>query len=281
MAETLTVNTDAPTETATDTVENLTPEEQDSLAVGSEIQEQQEQLYAGKYKSAEELEKAYGELQKKLGDQGTEDSGEAGDTESSTEVESEETTEETEEATPPTAAAELIQSASEEYFNNDNKLSPETLEKFTSMSSKDLVEAYMQVQGNLPQGDLLDNAGDISDATVNEIKNYAGGEKSYDNMVEWASNNLDSQAVEAFDSIVNTGSVEAIKLAVNGLKAQYENANGYEGTMVTGKAPAQAQDGYRSQAELVAAMSDRRYDSDPAYRQDVIAKLERSDNLNF
>ena len=281
MAETLTVNTDAPTETATDTVENLTPEEQDSLAVGSEIQEQQEQLYAGKYKSAEELEKAYGELQKKLGDQGTEDSEEAGDTESSTEVESEETTEETEEATPPTAAAELIQSASEEYFNNDNKLSPETLEKFTSMSSKDLVEAYMQVQGNLPQGDLLDNAGDISDATVNEIKNYAGGEKSYDNMVEWASNNLDSQAVEAFDSIVNTGSVEAIKLAVNGLKAQYENANGYEGTMVTGKAPTQAQDGYRSQAELVAAMSDRRYDSDPAYRQDVIAKLERSDNLNF
>ena len=196
-------------------------------------------------------------------------------------MESEETTEETQEAPPPTAAAELIQSASEEYFNNDSKLSPETLEKFTSMSSKDLVEAYMQVQGNLPQGDLLDNAGDISDATVNEIKNYAGGEQSYDNMVQWASNNLDDQSVEAFDSIINTGSVDAIKLAVNGLKAQYENANGYEGTMVTGKAPAQSKDVYRSQAELVAAMNDRRYDNDPAYRQDVIAKLERSDNLSF
>ena len=281
MAETLTVNTDAPTETATDAVENLTPEEQDSLAVGSEIQEQQKQLFAGKYKSAEELEKAYGELQKKLGDQGTEDSGEAGNTEDTTEVESEETTEETKETPQPTEASTLIESASEEYFNNDGNISPETLAKFDSMSSKDLVEAYMQVQGKLPQGDLLDNAGDISDATVNEIKNYAGGEKSYDNMVEWASNNLDGQSVEAFDSIINTGSVEAIKLAVNGLKAQFENANGYEGTMVTGKAPTQAQDGYRSQAELVAAMSDRRYDSDPAYRQDVIAKLERSDNLNF
>ena len=278
MAETLTY--DAGTDTVT-TGDTLTPDEQNSLEEGEALVEQQEGLLAGKYKDAAELEKAYVELSKKLGEKGNQDSGEAGDTESSTEVESEETTEETEEATPPTAAAELIQSASEEYFNNDNKLSPETLEKFTSMSSKDLVEAYMQVQGNLPQGDLLDNAGDISDATVNEIKNYAGGEKSYDNMVEWASNNLDSQAVEAFDSIVNTGSVEAIKLAVNGLKAQYENANGYEGTMVTGKAPAQAQDGYRSQAELVAAMSDRRYDSDPAYRQDVIAKLERSDNLNF
>ena len=51
--------------------------------------------------------------------------------------------------------------------------------------------------------------------------------------------------------------------------------------MVTGKAPVQEKDVYRSQAELVAAMSDRRYDNDPAYRQDVIAKLERSDNLSF
>ena len=94
MAESLTVNTDTPTETATDTVENLTPEEQDSLAVGTEIQEQQEQLFAGKYKSAEELEKAYGELQKKLGEKGDEDSEEAGDSEP---VESKEDSEETEE----------------------------------------------------------------------------------------------------------------------------------------------------------------------------------------
>ena len=149
------------------------------------------------------------------------------------------------------------------------------------MSSQELVEAYMKVQSNLPQGDLLDNTGDISDATVNEIKNYAGGEESYTNMVQWASDNLESGAVEAFDNIVNTGSVDAIKLAVNGLKAQYQNAVGFEGTMVTGKAPVEQKDVYRSQAELVAAMSDRRYDNDPAYRQDVIAKLERSDNLSF
>ena len=49
--------------------------------------------------------------------------------------------------------------------------------------------------------------------------------------------------------------------------------------MLQGK-PAEAQGGFRSQAELVAAMNDSRYESDPAYRQDVINKLERSD-LNF
>ena len=99
--------------------------------------------------------------------------------------------------------------------------------------------------------------------------------------MNWASQNLDQSSIDAFDSIVNTGSVEAIKLAVSGLKSQYDNVNGYEGQMLTGKAPTNTKDVYRSQAELVAAMSDSRYDDDPAYRQDVIAKLERSDNLRF
>ena len=278
MAETLTY--DPGTDTVTEG-EALTPAEQESLEVGEALEQSQDQLLAGKYKDAQELEKAYVELQKKLGGEDNKDSGEAGEPESTTEVESKETTEETEEASQPTAAAELITSASDEYYNNDGKLSPETLDKFASMSSKELVEAYMQVQNNLPQGDLLDKSADISDATVNEVKNYAGGEKAYTDMVNWASQNLDQQSIDAFDNIINTGSVDAIKFAVNGLKSQYREANGFEGTMVTGKAPVQTQDTYRSQQELVAAMSDRRYDDDPAYRQDVIAKLERSDNLQF
>ena len=279
MAETLTVDPTPEAEVAGE-VEgvSLTAEEKDSLQVGEQIQEQQEQLYAGKYKSAEELEKAYGELQKKLGEKGDEDSEEAGDSEP---TESKEDSEETEETSPPSAAAELIQSASDEYFSNDNKLSSETLAKFSSMSSQELVEAYMQVQGQLPQASQEAEVADISNAVVNEVKNAAGGETSYNNMVQWAGENLSQTSIEAFDNIINSGSVDAIKLAVSGLKAQYENSNGYEGTMLTGKAPTNTKDVYRSQAELVAAMSDRRYDNDPAYRQDFIAKLERSDNLEF
>ena len=51
---------------------------------------------------------------------------------------------------------------------------------------------------------------------------------------------------------------------------------GNEGETIQGK-PAAAQAAFRSQAELVQAMSDPRYDNDPAYRQDVIDKLDRSD----
>ena len=277
MAETLTY--DPGTDTVTDgSGENLTPAEQESLKVGEALQEQQDGLLAGKYDSAQALEKAYIELQKKLGEDGKE----AVPPESQVETEQEEVLQETSEEEPQEAspAAELITSASDEYYKNDGKLTPETLEKFSSMSSQDLVKAYLEVQGNLPQNSNED-AGDISDATVNEVKNYAGGEQAYQNMVNWASDNLDSKSIEAFDSIINTGSVDAIKLAVNGLKSQYQNAVGYEGTMVTGKAPTDTKDVYRSQAELVRAMSDKRYDQDPAYRQDVIEKLARSDNLEF
>ena len=276
MAETLTY--DAGTDTVTDsTGENLTPAEQDSLQVGEELVAEQESLLAGKYKTAEDLEKAYKELESKLGQDGKEEAPEA-----QAESESEEVLQETseEKSTEASPAAELITSASDEYYSNEGKLSAETLSKFESMSSKELVEAYMSVQDKLPQGGA-ENTADLSDSIINEVKNYAGGEKAYQDMVNWASDSLDSKSIEAFDSIINTGSVDAIKLAVNGLRSQYRDAMGYEGRMVTGKAPQTNKDVFRSQAELVNAMSDKRYDNDPAYRQDVIEKLARSDDLNF
>ena len=50
--------------------------------------------------------------------------------------------------------------------------------------------------------------------------------------------------------------------------------------MLTGKAAQNSRDGFRRQAEVVQAMSDPRYDRDPAYRQDLYDKLERS-NVAF
>ena len=263
MAEnTFTVDTTPDTVTMTD---NLTPDEQDSLAVGEKIVEGQEQLLAGKYKDAQELEKAYVELQKKLGSNESED------------VEQTSATEDETEETSLSDGASLITSANDEYYANDGKLSEETLDKFSSMSSKELVEAYLEVQGSDAFKANTQEVADLSDSDINTIKNFAGGEAQYDNIIAWANTNLDAKSQEAFDSIVNTGSVDAIKIAVSGLKSQYEAANGYEGKMYTGKAPKGNTDVFRSQAELVAAMNDKRYDRDPAYRQDVIEKLDRSD----
>ena len=240
--------------------EVLTEEEQDSLSVGEKLVTEQEGLLAGKYKSAEELEKAYKELEAKLGDKP-----------------------EQAEPEPTTLSdnANIITSASDEYYQNDGKLSPETLQKFSNMSSQDLVNAYLEVTKSPDwQAAPPSEVADISDAQINQVKNAAGGEAAYQNMVQWAGANLDEQSIAAFDQIINTGSLDAINFAVKGLKSQYDAANGVEGTMVQGKAAPNRGDVFRSQAELVAAMSDRRYDNDPAYRQDVIEKLDRSD-LSF
>jgi len=271
MAETLTINTEAESATS---IDNLTPDEQDSLQVGESMQAEQEQLLAGKYKNAEDLEKAYVELQKKLGGQGDETSETTRDTDA---VDEEETSEEKEKASEDSPAVTLINEANEEFFANNNELSAETIEKFSSMSSQDLVNAYMEIQKNQPQPT---QAADLSESDINVIKNSVGGESEYGKIVGWASENLESSSIEAFDNIVEGGNKAAIQLALNGLKAQYENDNGYEGRMLTGKAPQNSGDVFRSQAEVVAAMTDARYENDPAYRQDLIDKLDRS-NIDF
>ena len=258
MAETLSYQPEVQTETMPD---NLTPEEQESLAVGEKLQADQEQLLAGKYKSAEELEKAYVELQKKLGEDKSEEQTSA--------------EEKPDEKPKLSDGASLITTASEEYYANGNKLSDETMAKFSSMSTQDLIKAYMEVQSTQPQQPAQEV--EITEAQINQIKNSAGGEREYANIINWAKSSLPKESIQAFDEVVNTGSVQAIQLAVAGLKSEYNNANGVEGKMVTGKAAPNNGDVFRSQAELVRAMNDPRYDNDPAYRQDIIEKLDRSD----
>ena len=259
MSETLSYQPETTTETIPD---NLTPEEQDSLAVGEKMQAAEDNLLAGKYKDARELEKAYVELQKKLGEK-----------EEDTEQVSAE--EKSEEKPQFSDNASLITSASEEYYANGNKLSDETMAKFSSLSTQDLIKAYIEVQAAQPE--QAAPPAEITQDQINQIKNSAGGEQQYANIINWAKSNLPKESINAFDEVVNTGSVQAIQLAVAGLKTEYNNANGVEGRMVTGKTAPDRGDVFRSQAELVRAMNDSRYDSDPAYRQDVIEKLDRSD----
>ena len=258
MAETLTVN-DAPENTG-----ELTTEEQDSLQVGEQLQKEQAELLAGKYRNAEDLEKAYIELQKKLGD------GEP-------KAEAEETTEETteEETVDENPALSLINQASEEFYKNDNQLTPETIEKFSELDSKQLINAYLESIKNSPQTQQQQEV-ELAQKDINRIQESIGGEAEYNKVVQWAGKNLNETEISSFDKVVSGGDINLIELAVSGLKAKYENSNGYEGRMLTGKNTSSSEV-YRSQAQLVAAMGDPRYDSDPAYRADVIAKLERSD----
>ena len=264
MAETFTNDNSPETEV-------LTEEEQNSLEVGEKLVSEQEGLLAGKYKNAEDLEQAYLSLQKKLGQE------EETDYEESDEgYEAEE--ESDEEVSDDAPAVSLINEASEEYYANDGTLSEETIEKFGSMSSQDLVNAYLEIQANNPQAPQ--QAAVMSNAQVNQVQNQAGGEANYNAVTAWANENLPTNQIDAYDSVVDSGNPAAIGIAFQGLQSQYNEANGYEGRMLQGKPAGSSGEVYRSQAELVAAMSDPRYDNDPAYRADVVQRLNSSD-LNF
>ena len=233
----------------------------ESLAIGEEMINQANARLAGKYKDAQELEKAYIELEKKLGSRNEEETAEP-------------EAEDQQETSNYSTQVEAISRAAEE-FNSKGELSPETLAEFEKMSSKELIQAYFEYEQGLPAMDAPQSV-ELSSADVNTIQNSVGGEAAYQRLVGWAAQNFSEAEIQAFDNVVDSGNVAAINLALAGLQARYTDANGYEGQMIQGKAAAPA-DAFRSQAEVVRAMSDPKYDRDPAYRNEIMEKLARSD----
>ena len=205
----------------------FTAEEQDSIAVGEQLEQQEQQLLAGKYTNAKELEKAYVELQRKLG-----------------------TPEEEEEPEEPVNEAEATEKSEE-------------------------VEQEVEEESEEEEAQIS-----MSDEDIKYLKDAVGGDEAYSELVSWASDNLSEQEVEAYDHVMGLDNPYAAFFAVKALNMAYQNANGYEGQMLTGKAAANTNNQFRSQAEVIEAMSDPRYDNDPAYRNDVFEKLDRS-NLSF
>jgi hypothetical protein len=137
------------------------------------------------------------------------------------------------------------------------------------MSSEELLDAYMSMQ--------QPPAADLSDADVSELKASVGGEEAYEQITGWAAEALSDVELEAFNSTIDNGSLAQIQMIMAGLNARYQAENGYEGTQLQGKPPSNSRDVFRSQAEVVEAINDPRYDRDPAYRNDILMKLERSD----
>tara|TARA_B100000945_G_scaffold154256_1_gene123743 strand:- start:478 stop:1263 length:786 start_codon:yes stop_codon:yes gene_type:complete len=261
MSETLTMD-----ETQAEQPE-LTPEEQDSLQVGEAMESQQEQLLAGKYKNAEELEKAHLELQKKLGERAEPQEPVAEEPKAEDAKEEEPKAEDTKEDKPEPKVLDELWNQREKGFSD------EALQNLAKTNPGELAKEYLRYrESQQPKG--------LSDKDVTDLKAMAGGPEKYDQLVDWATKNLPEKEQQMYDTVVDRGDPLACYFALQTVMNKYENAVGVEGQLITGKAPSASTDTFRSQAELVAAMGDPRYDNDPAYRQDVISKLDRS-KINF
>jgi len=243
----------------TTTLDNLSEDEQDSLAVGEKMEEAQEQLLAGKYKSAEELEKGYLELQQKLSNK-------------------EEPEAEAETETEETAEPNILDRVWDEATSG-NDFTPELTEELNKMAPQDLANLYLDYRQN--NQNAQPESRDFSEENIKELKGIVGGEENYTNMVQWAQKSLNKQEVDMFDAVMERGDPLAAFFAVRSLAYAYNDSIGYDGNMVQGKAPRQSNDQFRSQQEVVKAMGDPRYEEDPAYRRDIMEKLKRSPNVNF
>ncbi len=227
--------------------------------------------FAGKYDSVQDLEKGYEELQKKLGSQEESDKPEAS---------------ESKEEEAPANASEIygeyigsrLDEAGVDYqgmntkWQETGKLDDDDYKALEGAGfSKDMVEAYLDgVQYRAEQDSQL------AAKEVAAIKNEFGGEQVYSEMIQWAAGNLDKAEVDAFNNMLKTSNPHQIRIAVAGLQAAYMNNAPREPKLVGGRTPRANTTKFESTAQVVAAMNDERYATDPAYRQEVQEKLSRS-----
>ena len=260
----------------------LSPENEEMLKAlqseGEEQEKQGEQLLAGKYKSVEDLEKAYQEAQRKLSQRG-----QAEETE-----EEADQADDSEEEKPQSGDAkeiygEFIGSRLDEAgidfsgmnsrWQQTGELTGDDYEQLEGAGfTREMVDAYLS---GLQYKAVQDNA--LTMQQVSALKQEYGGEKGYNEMLAWAAENLSEEEITGFNEIVTGNStLSAVRMAISGLHAKYISKAGVEPKLIGGRAPKSSAEKFESTAQLVEAMKDPRYAADPAYRRKIEERLARS-----
>ena len=135
-----------------------------------------------------------------------------------------------------------------------------------------------------PQAQQQESGGvtpEQANQVIEAIFRQTGGEQKYHAMASWAAKNIGDESVQAFNEAIQSGDVNRAVAAVKGLQYDYMTQTGYEPRLIGGRAPAsEGPKGYSSEAQVVAAMADPRYQNgpaqDPAYVAEVEARLAAS-----
>jgi hypothetical protein len=227
----------------------------------------EEKLFAGKYKSPEDLEKAYAELQKKLGAAPKETPKEEP---KPTEGEEPKEGEEPPKEEPKAGDAPAIDFAKlTAEFNENGGLTEET-------------QATLSKLGVTPEVTQLFFAGveAITNSRVAEVHAAAGSAEEYTALVEWGKKNLSTTEQAAFDQALDRAVVEgdaaAINLMIPAIKAKMQG----DGPSYVQARPGQGAgtiQPFANRSEQNAAINDRRYGRDSGYTREVERRIEISD----
>lgn len=178
---------------------------------------------------------------------------------------------------PPDAVAKALTDAGlsfdavQEEFVASGDLAPETRDKLKKVGYTDQqIDIY------------LNGVRAASEKLTTAAHEAAGGADAYADIVKWAGTTLTPAQVAAYNASVSSSDPEQIRLAVAGLRAQYDRANGTDPKLLGGSGGGDPVLGFRSRAEQTAALNKRDergrrlYDIDTAYRRDVEAKIAAS-----
>ena len=226
-------------------------DEASSLEIGEQLSQAENQLLAGKYKSAEDLERGYLELQTKFSEQNP----------------TPQQPEQQQQFEQPSSVGDKLAEAFEAYTNEKQF----NAEAFNDVSKEELIKAFF---------DNSEAPADLSDQQINEVVGRGGGQEQHEQMMRWAASVFPPEEIQQFDQIIDSANVTQINMAVDAVAKRFFDANGQEGTTLTGRQAINNQS-YRSQQELIRDMNDPKYENDPAYRNDVMNKLANSPNLEF
>jgi hypothetical protein len=206
-----------------------------------------------KFANAEELAKAYSNLESKLGNNEQ--------TEEAPVEEQPQTQDEVEKATGLNL---------NDYYNEyaeTGELSEDSFNKLNELGlPKDLVESYMRGQQA------------ITNNMTQDIYDIAGGEQEYKEMLNWASENLSESEIQAYNNALETDVAQA-KLTLQGIQAKYQTGSSSEPNLTQGQVVNNRTDVFNSTAEIVSAINDSRYAEDSHYRKQVEDKIGRSNVL--
>lgn len=215
---------------------------------------------AGKFDSTADLEKAYENLQAKLGQQQTDRQEEAGDDEKADQA-----------AANVVNQAGLDQDELTTKFMSEGDISDSDYEALEKAGiPREMTQSYLEglrQQANSERSEVLSTLGENSEEKFSAIQ-------------EWAGNNLSETAIDTFNRMVNSGDKEQAKMAVENLSSKYSAAMGQEPSLINTTTTQSSQDVYSSMQEVTRDMADSRYKSgDAQFQQSVQEKLRRS-NLN-
>jgi len=239
------------------------PESTDSGAQGQDSS--RPEWLPPKFNSPEDLAKAYAELEKKLGAGGSENpeqqqAGQSSNNDNQNKTSGNFNQSQAQAAEQLTKKGLDFGEFQQEYLEKGG-LSDDSYAKLEQAGfSRDFVDSWIAGQEALAA------------QMQNKVFESIGGEQNYEAMVQWAMQNLSPDEIAAFNQTVESGSLASAKMAVSGLFARYQDSVGNEPNLLPGENATSVQ-GFRSQAEMVAAMRDTRYRNDPAYRDEVARKV--------